>query len=1451
MKRITSLVLAFVLMICSVSFTVSVSAAERNIRVGSSKQAEFATISEALDSITFTTKETSPVNINIEPGTYTEVLTITQPYITFSNTDTTGKNPVIIAYDNASSHEDDPSKSKGTQGSATVTVLAEAHDFTANGITFENTYNLNQPKLGDDGGRAQSQAVAIVTLTDRVVFNECSFIGRQDTLYLKGASQGTDVYGSCNDARVYLNNCYIEGTVDYIFGDATAVFENCTLNMAYYKNGGHYTAANTTLFNIGYVFINCTLTADDALDKTDANVDLGRPWQADGAYPNYGSQTVFINCKMDSRIEDYGFSLWNETTVSNKIRYYEYGSTDLEGNALDLSGRAEYVKILTDEQASAYTAGNILQGTDGWNPMGLADDELPSVISAADVTLNTYNTEVPVYSTYNLKAYVLPVTAENREVTYSSSDESVATVDENGNITGVKRGTAVITATTVDGGFTASAYVNISQAETTAPVLDELSLNKDEDVYPGDTLVVDYSYELESDNKADNSFIKWYSGGTVVKQGDKNYAGYYIVQNDDIGKSIKVEVLPRTTSSYDNFGPTGTLATSYVCEPLYEVASTYIHEEFTSLTGLPFTPIEGTDINENLALFTGEGYDAIGSATTNEVGLISEDKIEGEFTLSAQMRFNPTKTGFSSSDYFDIITNYNPDTNSYYRFNLVKGDDSNSVKLYLYEVVKGKETLIGSNETSAAGALAQNSGLDNPYFTISAVVSEGRIKYTLTLRGDTSSLAKIIVDKDDILPDGYVGFKFYGKAGVALIDNIIVTGTSDAVKKYDNSKTQIFLAGDSTVKTYGITRSTGGWGEYLQEYFDDSQVEIVNKAEGGRSSRSFINQGRLDEILNEISEGDYLFIQFGHNDCSDDEAYLTERYCPLGTPDENGIYPATAGVMTRPPDELLALDTEYMYSGLYYSYDYGGTYKWYLRQYIDGARSKGAIPVLVTPVTRMYFGEDGKIYAHHDDSTTENNAYVTAMKQLAEEEDVVCLDMFSETESLYNSLGENEASLLHDVKADGKIDKTHHSKYGAFTIAGMVRELIDESSLEIKEYTKDPDVNITSDTGLRKATAFIMGDSTACNYETDATHNIVRGGWGMYLSDYMADSLEVKNLAISGRSSKSFTTEDNYQTFLDEVQKGDYVFIQFGHNDQKNSTEEDAANRWTDPTGDKNTRGSFKYYLYTYYIVPAQNAGAIPVLLSPVSVRDFVNGETADDHGVYDDAVRELAEETGVSFIDMTEITADLYDAMGEEGSEKLFAYYTDTEKGLDTVHYNHFGAYTVAGCVVDALMSDSSTLKNYVIENYDSQYVTRGEFVSDLMTLIGKTDVPADNFADVDPGKSYANGVGNAKEMGIIAGDLNGNFNAEEYLRRQDMFVMTYNFLTAQDFEIDTEEDYISGYADYEYVLEYAAEPLNALIESGIISGTQSGNLYPAAYAVNGQSASVLNEMYKLIYLS
>lgn len=320
-----------------------------------------------------------------------------------------------------------------------------------------------------------------------------------------------------------------------------------------------------------------------------------------------------------------------------------------------------------------------------------------------------------------------------------------------------------------------------------------------------------------------------------------------------------------------------------------------------------------------------------------------------------------------------------------------------------------------------------------------------------------------------------------------------------------NSK--IFLAGDSTVKTYNDSQFIGGWGQFLDLFLDD--VEVINCANGGRSSRSFINEGRLfnnddpkfnysfsenggKSIEDSISEGDYLFIQFGHNDDAskiNSSAYSTiyDRMVPLGTPDENGIYPVTPGVKvsstTLPTEytnyatdseESTALATTAKYGSTYYSYDCGGTYKWYLKQYIDFARSKGVTPVLVTPVARVKFS--GSEIIGGQGLHGENFAYVEAVRQLANEEQCLLIDLFQESKTILETTTSTYANFLMALKPNDiqgtwpssydeaygvpalgytGIEATHYNKYGAFLQAAKVAEYILASGTSLKGESLD------------------------------------------------------------------------------------------------------------------------------------------------------------------------------------------------------------------------------------------------------------------------------------------------------------------------------------------------------------------------------------------------------------
>jgi lysophospholipase L1-like esterase len=214
----------------------------------------------------------------------------------------------------------------------------------------------------------------------------------------------------------------------------------------------------------------------------------------------------------------------------------------------------------------------------------------------------------------------------------------------------------------------------------------------------------------------------------------------------------------------------------------------------------------------------------------------------------------------------------------------------------------------------------------------------------------------------------------------------------------------LFLAGDSTVTDSSESGFPfSGWGQMLPAYFRHD-VAIANHAIGGRSSKSFIAEGRLEAIASEIKEGDYLFIQFGHNDQKTDEHRHTD--------------PAT-------------------------------TYPEHLRKYIDAARSVNAVPVLVTSVHRRFFEESGRLKDTHQ-------AYLDAVRQLAAEEDVHLIDLAEKSKRLFEEAGpEGTKSIFlwgapgEWMNASGGVkDNTHFQEEGSLKIAGLVVEGIRELNLQ-------------------------------------------------------------------------------------------------------------------------------------------------------------------------------------------------------------------------------------------------------------------------------------------------------------------------------------------------------------------------------------------------------------------
>ena len=286
--------------------------------------------------------------VYVKNGNYVEKLTFPS---NLKNISLIGesKNGTILSYYVCSDHLQPNGSPWGTQGSSSVTIKSEG--FEAINITFKNTFDyFNETKY------ANKQGVAVCVEADKVVFDNCAFYGVQDTLYAKWGRQ-------------YYVNCYIEGSVDFIFGNnAPALFENCQIHSIYRNsasNNGYITAAKgkhngNDKGDYGYVFKNCNFTADEAVPS--GTVALGRPWEADAT-------VAFISCQMGAHISKVGF------TDADGMERYEI----MSGNSPLNADFKEYANIgdgalteavagmtmLTPEQAAAYTAANIFASENG------------------------------------------------------------------------------------------------------------------------------------------------------------------------------------------------------------------------------------------------------------------------------------------------------------------------------------------------------------------------------------------------------------------------------------------------------------------------------------------------------------------------------------------------------------------------------------------------------------------------------------------------------------------------------------------------------------------------------------------------------------------------------------------------------------------------------------------------------------------------------------------------------------------------------------------------------------------------------------------------------------------------------------------------------------------------------------------------------------------------------
>ncbi|WCT11917.1 pectinesterase family protein [Mucilaginibacter jinjuensis] len=304
------------------------------LTVSADGSGSYKTIQEAVNSVRDLSQK--QVIIHIKKGIYHEKLMIPSWKTHISLIGEDAVNTIITNNDYSGKAYPDGRDAFGKDKFSTYTsytVLVQGNDCVLENLTIENA-----------AGRV-GQAVALHVEGDRCVIKNCRLLGNQDTLY-----------AATSNSRQLYQNCYIEGTTDFIFGEAIVVFQDCTIKSLI--NSYITAAATSPQQQFGFVFLSCKLIADTSATK----VYLGRPWRP-------YAQTVFIHCEQGSHILPEGWNPWKGDVMfpdKEKTTFYaEYGNTGAGSSTKD---RVKWSRQLSAKEAQRYTIKNVLSGSDHWEP---------------------------------------------------------------------------------------------------------------------------------------------------------------------------------------------------------------------------------------------------------------------------------------------------------------------------------------------------------------------------------------------------------------------------------------------------------------------------------------------------------------------------------------------------------------------------------------------------------------------------------------------------------------------------------------------------------------------------------------------------------------------------------------------------------------------------------------------------------------------------------------------------------------------------------------------------------------------------------------------------------------------------------------------------------------------------------------------------------------------------
>lgn len=498
----------------------------------------------------------------------------------------------------------------------------------------------------------------------------------------------------------------------------------------------------------------------------------------------------------------------------------------------------------------------------------------------------------------------------------------------------------------------------------------------------------------------------------------------------------------------------------------------------------------------------------------------------------------------------------------------------------------------------------------------------------------------------------------------------------------------LFLIGNSTMRTGTMGNGNNGqwgWGYYAHEYFDPTKITVENQALGGMSSRTFYNK-LWQPIKQAIRPGDWVIISIGHND--------------NGPYDEGRARASIPGVGDETLDVVIKESGEHETV-----YTYGG----YMRKYINDVRAQGGYPILMSLTPRNAYDDNGKII---------RKPHTQWQMQVAAEEGVPFVDL--------NEISAQKLDKYGPWKTDYHffLDKIHTSRFGAMMNARSAAEGLMASHNPalnpLKAMMRNvelPVYDITRTDG--KPVVFITGDSTVKNKDKDEDD---MWGWGSVANTVFDETkIDIVNAAMAGRSCRTYLNEGRWEKVYNSLKPGDFVLIQFGHNDispidkpkyrgaiataddschvyRMQAAKEDLTKqnvidqklKSNTLVGSYEVVFSFGWYLKKF-IQDVREKGATPILVSLTPRNEWPEGKMErrnDSYGVW---YRQVVKDTGVEFVDLHNLAADFYDKKcgSKEKANKYFK--------KDHTHTSLLGAKINAKCVAQGLKANNSPLAKYL----------------------------------------------------------------------------------------------------------------------------------------------------------